>query len=243
MFMKKNRMKINKNYSFENFYTSGEYDYVLNVLITSLSKYNRTDYPLVISGGICTGKTHLLCACAAHYKKAKPKENILITNFRDILDNFISSISMSTLNRFTNKMLSYDAVFIDDIQYLSKKFETQNELMYIFENLMLNNRRVIISSLEPLIEENGYSEKLVSCFSQGLLLKLPYPNTESKKVSIKKYFSNSSVFLDESVVSFLAERNNDFRLLQGSLNKVLGYVKMHDKESRQITIEELENII
>ena len=241
--MKKNQIKINTNYGFENFHTSGEYDCVIKVLITSLSKYNHADYPLVISGGICTGKTHLLCACAAHYKKAKPKETILITNFRNILDSFISSISMSTLNRFTNKMLSYDAVFIDDIQYLSKKFETQNELMYIFENLMLSNRRIIITSLEPFIEENGYSEKLVSCFSQGLLFKLPYPNTESKKVFIEKYFSNNSAVLDEFVVNFLAERIKDFRLLQGSLNKVLGYVKMHDKESRQITIEELENII
>ena len=188
VFMNKNQIKINTNYGFENFHTSGEYDCVIKVLITSLSKYNHADYPLVISGGICTGKTHLLCACAALYKKAKPKENILIASFRDILDSFISSISMSTLNRFTNKMLSYDAVFIDDIQYLSMKFETQNELMYIFENLMLSNRRIIITSLESFIQENGYSEKLVSCFSQGLLFKLPYPNTESKKVFIEKYF-------------------------------------------------------
>ena len=100
-----------------------------------------------------------------------------------------------------------------------------------------------ITSLEPFIEENGYSEKLVSCFSQGLLFKLPYPNTESKKVFIEKYFSNNSAVLDEFVVNFLAERIKDFRLLQGSLNKVLGYVKMHDKDSRQITIEELGNVL
>jgi len=73
-----------------------------------------------------------------------------------------------------------------------------------------------------------------------LLFKLPYPNTESKKVFSEKYFSNNSAVLEESVANFLAERIKDFRLLQGSLNKILGYVKMNDKDPRQITLEELE---
>lgn len=100
-----------------------------------------------------------------------------------------------------------------------------------------------ITSLEPFIEENGYSEKLVSCFSQGLLFKLPYPNTESKIVFIEKYFSISSAAFDESVVSFLAERIKDFRLLQGSLNKIVGYVKMQNKDPKKITMEELKNTL
>lgn len=79
-------------------------------------------------------------------------------------------------------------------------------------------------------------------FSQGLLLNLPYPNTDTKNI-IEKFHSLTSTNLDESIVSFLAERNKNFRLLQGSLNKIVEYVKMHDKDPRQITIEELGNVL
>jgi len=57
----------------------------------------------------------------------------------------VSAVKKRSIERLRQKYREMDVLIIDDVQFLAKKEQTQNELYNIFNLLYESNKQIIIS--------------------------------------------------------------------------------------------------
>lgn len=143
----------------------------MNVAIKELMKYS----PVFIYGKIGSGKTHLLQAIAREFKKVHKKPCFYTT-----AENFSKDLIFAIRNRqkelFEQKYRNNGLLLIDDLQFLTGKFKTQEELLLILKEFQVKDRQIILAAnCHPkcIMELNG--ELVDSCYG-GLMLDIETPH-------------------------------------------------------------------
>jgi chromosomal replication initiator protein len=78
--------------------------------------------------------------------KTKFKDKKIIYTTADRFANdYISNVKKRTLEKMKEKYRSIDVLVIDDVQFLSGKEQTQQELYNIFNILYESNKQIILS--------------------------------------------------------------------------------------------------
>ena len=84
--------------------------------------------PLFFHGSTGVGKTHLMQAVGNYYKNTLHKKVYYVTSER-FTNDYISSLQNNKASQFKEKYRKYDLLIMDDIQFLSNKEKTQEELL------------------------------------------------------------------------------------------------------------------
>ena len=159
--------QLRKDYTFDNFVIGENNSFAANAAI-AMSKNPGTAYnPCLIYGGVGLGKTHLMQAIGNLAWKEKNCKIIYVTA-ENFTNEFIRSIGEKTTQEFKNKYRNADILLIDDIHFLQKKIETQEELFHTFNALYDANKQIIFTCDRPVSELKNLSERLRSRFERGL---------------------------------------------------------------------------
>ena len=129
--------------------------------------------PLFIYGGVGLGKTHLLQSIGNYILKQDKKAKVLYTDTESFTNEVIDLLrakqtSQEEIIEFRNKYRNVDVLLIDDIQFISKKDRTQEEIFNIFNNLFLKHKQIVITSDRRPEEIEDIADRLKSRFQQGL---------------------------------------------------------------------------
>ena len=117
--------------------------------------------PLFIYGKTGHGKTHLIQA-VGNYLKNHGKKVFYVT--RNALP-LITQLFKAELHSFKDKYRQYDALIMDDVQFLANKEKTQEELFHLFNALHDNNKQIIFSSdIHPAL--SGLEDRPVTVCSR-----------------------------------------------------------------------------
>ena len=130
---------------------------------------------------------------------------------------------------FREKYRNLDILIIDDIQLMSGKKETQEELFNTFNELYENNKRIIFSSDKSPKELDGIEERLISRFSGGMTCDIIMPNYETRVAILRKKIENikPEFPVDEEVIKYIARNvKSNIRELEASLNKIIAASKL-----------------
>lgn len=180
-------------------------------------KYN----PLYIYSEPGLGKTHLLSAVKTEMELQNPGINIIYTTADTFTADFVASIRNNTTEDFKGKYHSCDMLLIDDIQFISNKIETQQEMFHTFNYLYSNNKQIIFTSDRPPKELNGVEQRLISRFESGLLADIAPPEYETRVAIIKRKAELYNMVLPENVIEFLADKlKTNIRQLEGAITKI-----------------------
>ena len=222
----------NINNSFENFVQgpSNSLAYTTAVAVSEAPDKKLT--PLFIYANTGLGKTHLLQAIAIHALKKDPNLNIIYVPCETFVNEFINSINKRTMEGFKEKYRNADILIIDDIQSLSGKKETQEELFNTFNHLVENNKRIVFSSDKPVKELDGIEDRLLSRFDGGMSCDITMPNYETRIAIINKKIENSKPEhpVDVEVIKYIARNvKSNIRELESSLNKIIYKSKLENK--------------
>jgi len=107
------------------------------------SAYN----PLFIYGGTGLGKTHLLHAIGNRIHSKRAEARVLYLSSEEFTNQFIESVRDHRMTEFRRRFREEcDVLLIDDIQFLGKKQETQNEFFYTFNALHQMSKAVVMTS-------------------------------------------------------------------------------------------------
>ncbi len=182
------------------------------------TRYN----PLYIYSEPGLGKTHLLSAVKFEMEKLHPEMKIIYTTADNFTEDFVTAIrTKNNTEEFKERYRGCDLLLIDDIQFISNKVETQQELFHTFNSLYNQNKQIIFTSDRPPKELNGIEQRLISRFEQGLLADIAPPEYETRIAIIKRKAELYGLNLSDSIVDFLADKlKTNIRQLEGAITKI-----------------------
>ena len=177
--------------------------------------------PLFIYGDVGLGKTHLLQAIGNEFTKNFKKRARYISTEK-FASELINSIRNKKIQEFKEKYKRIDLLILDDIQFLSKKEKTQEELFHIFNDLHNANKQIILSSDRLPKAIPGLEKRLASRFEGGMMADVSKPDYETRVAILKSKLDENNVDFPENVIDYLASNiQTNIREMEGALNKLI----------------------
>jgi len=222
---------LNPRYTFDNF-VIGSFNELAQAAAWAVSKSPGLTYnPLFIYGGVGLGKTHLLQATGNKVAEDLSDKRIKYISCEKFISGVVTSIKNHNIESFKSNLSLIDVLVIDDVQFLSGKEKTQEEFFHIFNSLYEKNRQIILSSDRPPSAIPELEERLRSRFEGGMIADIGTPDLETRLVILKTKLKERNSNLPQNILEFIAENiKKNIRELEGSLNRLLIYKKINNKE-------------
>lgn len=209
---------LNPNYSFTNFVV-GPNNQLAHAAAKSVSRSPATQFnPLFIYGDTGLGKTHLIQAIGSKIMAERPYLKVLYISTEQFINEFIYSIQTNTQQSFKIKYRNVDILLIDDIQFLEKKEETQNEFFHTFNTLYENKKQIVISSDRPPKQIATLTDRLRSRFEWGMITDIQTPNLETREAILRNKAAKENMVISDEAFNYIARRiTSSIRALESAL--------------------------
>ncbi len=232
--IRENHPQLRNDYTFENFVIGENNSFAANAAIAIAKNPGLAYNPCLIYGGVGLGKTHLMQAIGNLSWRERGNKVIYITA-ENFTNEFVDAIKTSTTQKFKNKYRTADVLLIDDIHFLQKKNETQEELFHTFNALYDASKQIIFTCDRPVSELKNLSERLRSRFERGLTVDLLPPSYETRCAILSMKLEQRSVSIPQEVINLIAKNiSSNVRDLEASLTKLIAYFELTKKP---VTIE------
>ncbi|MDE6289443.1 MAG: ATP-binding protein, partial [Ureaplasma sp.] len=218
-----NSSKLDKNLTFST-YVVGDYNHKAASLLKSTIEYDKVLFnPIFIYGSTGVGKTHLVNAFAFDYLKKFPDRKIRFISAENFSREIYEIISSSQkLEEFKNQNAKYDVFVMEDIQFLSDKNKSNEIFFNIFNNLILEGHLIIITSDRYPEHLNGFTDRMISRFSSGVILQIDNPDPNSVEQITQERLREANLKLTKDAVELIVRYHyTDIRKLLGSINMIL----------------------
>jgi len=210
-------------FSFENYISGESNKKAITAARGMIEAPGRKWNPLFIYGKSGLGKTHLLGAIYNSMIKKYPGILVrYITSF-DFRKEVVESINESykEIEKIKSDFAKLQVLLIDDIQFLANSNKTNEIFFSVFNTLIENNAQIVMTSDKIPEKLNGFENRLISRFAQGLRVKLDSLDiiTKQKIISFKSTVAN--IKLTESAIKYIANSHiNDVRWIEGVINTI-----------------------
>lgn len=232
---------LNPRYTFETFIVGPFNELAFAAAQAIINKPGVSYNPFFIYGPSGLGKTHLIQAVGNAIKEKYPHKTIKYISLERFAIDYVNALRNNKPNEFKQKYRKYDVMIMDDIQFISNKEKTQEELFHLFNNLYETNKQIIFSSDKHPNYIPGLEDRLKTRFSSGMIVDVTEPDFESRVAIIKSKAAQAGVELGDEIVDFIASSiSNSVRELEGSLNSVICQVQL---KNRSISLNEAKNLI
>ncbi len=193
--------------------------------------------PLLIYGDSGLGKTHLLNAIANVIRRNDPRAKIVYVKGDDFINEFIELVRSGRGSEFRAKYREADLLLVDDVQFVAGKEQVQNEFFHTFNNLYESGRQIVLTSDRPPSEMTLLDDRLRTRFEWGLLADVKPPDFETRLAIVKNKAAILGMDLPDQIATMIAQKvTANVRQLEGTVNKVLAYKDLLDKETDEETV-------
>ncbi len=228
---------INRKFTFDSFVVGSSNEFIYAAAKAVAEAPGEAYNPLFIYGGTGLGKTHILMAIANYLRLHSPSTNVLYVTCEQFTNQLIESISKGkgTGADFRKKYRNVDVLLIDDVQFLAKKQGIQTEFFHTFNELVMQNKQIVMTSDREPKEIEVLEDRLRTRFEGGLLADVQPPDLETRIAILRRKSEEQKCLVDIKVLSYIAEMSDgDIRSLIGKLTKVIFAAKLFE---RPITID------
>lgn len=217
-------------YRFENFIV-GRSNRLAYSAATRAAEEDGAFAPLFIHGTCGLGKTHLLRAAATRFLERRPGSVVRITTAEAFTNEFVQAVRGGSVEPFRRSYRRVDLLCVDDVHFFASKEATQSELLHTLDAVAMDGARILLASDEHPKEIAKLSERLVSRFMSGAVVKIDPPEPELRLRLVKHIASLRQIALDDDACLLLAERSaqspgalggfgGSVREIEGLLNQV-----------------------
>ena len=201
--------------------------------------------PLYLYGVSGVGKTHLLQSIGNYIDEHNPKMKIIYVTAESFTNEFINSLLTDKASAFKIKYRSVDVLLIDDIHFLQKKNQIQEELFHTFNELYDNHKQIVLTCDRPITELTDITDRLKTRFRKGLNVDLQPPAYETRMAIAIQKCRERNYKLDNDVLEFICQSiDTNIRDLEGALTTLSSFSELVGKPiTLDIAKEHLKNFI
>ncbi len=231
---------LNPKYTFDTFVV-GPFNELAHAASQAIIRQPGLIYnPLFIHGNTGHGKTHLIQAIGNYIQSTVENSKVYYLTSEKFYSEYIVAVQNNRVGFFRDKYRKFDVLIMDDVQFLSKKEGTQEQLFHLFNTLYENNKQIIFSSDKHPNFIPGLADRLKSRFSQGMIVDIPAPDHESRIEIIKKKSATVGLFLDDQVIDYLASSiDGNIREIEGVVNLLSCHSQIKNTNITIIDVKEL----
>jgi len=236
---------FNPKYTFDSFIVGGSNQFAAAAAKAVATEPSTNINPLFIYGGPGLGKTHLLHAIGNYLQEHKPKLNVVYVTTDKFVTDFTSSLQKHTTEKFRETYSKADVLIIDDIQFIIKKIQTQEQFFNIFNDLYQKGKQIIITCDKQPKELNPLEERLRSRLEWGMLADIGIPDVETRIAILNKKAQMERYNVSRKVIEYIADiPTTDIRKMEGFLSRVVFFSRIRKEEIVEIdtAMEALKDI-
>jgi chromosomal replication initiator protein len=217
------RDMLNADYTFGTFVVGRNNEFAHAASFSISENPGKENYnPLFICGPTGMGKTHLLNAVGNHIRQGFPHLRILYVSAERFLNECISSIRRSEMDRFRMRYRDKcDVLLMDDIQVLGRGEAVQEEFFHTLNDFFEKDQQVIVASDRMPKDIKGLEDRIRTRLEWGLIADIQMPDIETRVAILKYKAERKGIMLPNDVVSHVARiSKRSIRELEGNLNKI-----------------------
>lgn len=258
-------MPLNEEYTFDEFVRGPSNSWALAAAQGVVANPGKSGYnPLFIHGGTGLGKTHLMQAIGNELRRKNPQLAICYLTAETFLNEYVNALKNTQAESFRNRYRNIDLLMVDDVQFLQKGKQFQEEFFNTFNALQQAHKQIVMTSDVapknlPLIEE-----RLISRFEGGMVQEIESPNYETRLAILKKKSEGMTPPIPDNALEYIADNiKSHVRAMEGALRKVSIFRTMDpathlsneilsrllndfiekEKNFKKLTIEEIQSAV
>jgi len=159
--------------------------------------------PIYLYGPTGAGKSMLLMSVARAMQERGI--NAVYCKADTFTEHVIAAIRAGEMRQFRQAYRNAGALLLDDIQILSRKTSTQEELFHTFNTLHLDGKQIILAANCPPSELSAIEPRLVSRFEWGLSLPIKPPEGQHLQSLIRARAATMSWNIGDRMVEWLVD--------------------------------------
>ena len=188
--------------------------------------------PLFIYGSTGLGKTHLLHAIGNHVRETNPDAHILYVTAERFTNDLIDALRYRRMSEFRGRYRKLPTMLLmDDVQFLTGKDRTQEELFHTFEWLRDRGRQIVFTSDVLPREIKMFEPRLRTRCESGMLADTQPPDMETMLAILQQKAEGMQMNLSGELAQYIASRvRGNIRELEGVLNRLKALCRLHNSQ-------------
>lgn len=175
--------------------------------------------PVLFYGPTSVGKTHLLRALCASFRRQRPHSACLYLTAEQFTSGFLQALhGRSGVPTFRHKCRDVELLALDDLQFFCGKRATLNELLSTIDHLMREGRQLVFAADRPPAELAEFGAELRTRLESGMVCEIQAADYEMRVEILGQMASRMGLDVPEAVKHFIASQlTNHARELSGAL--------------------------
>ena len=237
---------LDSRYQFDSFVVgkSNELAYAAARRVADTAEVNFN--PLFLYGGVGLGKTHLMHAIAWHIRERDPGREVIYLSAERFMYQFVRALRDRETMAFKQVFRSVDVLMIDDVQFFSRKDSTQEEFFHTFNELVDQNKQIVISADRSPSDLEDVEERIRSRLGWGLVVDIHQTDFELRLGILEAKLARANIRdFPTKVLEFLAYRiTSNVRELEGALNRLIALSHLVGRPiNLEMTQEALQDLL
>lgn len=213
---------VNERYTLDNFIVWSDNQLAYSAC-EAVSKNPWKSYnPLYIYWDVGLWKTHLLQWTGNEILRKFKDKKVFYTTADKFITEYVANVRKRSIEKLRQKFTEIDVLIIDDVQFLAKKEQTQNELYNIFNLLYDANKQIVISWDRPPKDLTELEPRLKSRFEWGITVDIGKPDYETRLAILQEKAREREFMIPQDVAEFIATNvTENIRELEWVLNQMI----------------------
>ncbi len=233
---------LNPRYTFDQFVIGASNRFAHAAALSVAESPGRSYNPLFIYGPAGLGKTHLLHAIGHHVRAVFRNKRVRYVSTETFMNEFVDAIRAKAMPTFKRRYRDLDVLLIDDIQFLERTQELQEEFFHTFNQLHGEGGQIVISSDRAPKSIASLEDRLRTRFEWGLITDVQPPEFETRLAILRKKAEAEHLGgIPPEVLAFIATNISDnIRELEGALIRVAAFSSLN---RTPLTEEVAQNVL
>ena len=167
-------------YTFDRFVIGASNRFAHAAALSVAENPARSYNPLFIYGPAGLGKTHLLHAIGNYVRDVHQLSRVRYVSTETLMNEFVDAIRNNAGNAFRRRYREVDVLLVDDIQFLERSQQLQEEFFHTFNSLHGAGNQIVLSSDRPPKQIPRLEDRLRTRLEWGLITDVQPPEFETR---------------------------------------------------------------